>query len=139
MSEQENVILAKQVYAAFNAGNISALLDMHAEDATWTYPEVENAAYTGPRKGRSQIGEFFHAMGGAEHVLGFTQDDFIAQGNNVVVRGRYDARVGATDRTFSTDYVHILTIGNGKIQTFAAYFDTAVVADAHRQSTGAGA
>ena len=138
MSEQENVELVKKVYADFNEGNIAAVLDAFAEDADWAVPSIEGAPHTGPRKGRAQIGEYFEALAGAEEILEFTQDDFIAQRNKVVVTGRYKVRIKATDRTVDSTYVHIFTISDRKLQQFVEYTDTAVIAGAYRQSAGAG-
>ncbi len=143
MSAQDNVELVKKAYTAFNSGAIELLLDLYAEDADWVLPSIEDAQegvpYTGSRKGRAQMGEFLVALANAEEVLDFTQQDFIAQGNKVAVRGRYKARIRATSRTLDTAYVHLFTITNGKIQEFESYFDTAAVAEGYRQSTGAGA
>ena len=101
MSAQDNVELVKKAYTAFNSGDIELLLDMYAEDADWVLPSIEDAPegvpYTGSRKGRAQMGEFLVALANAEEVLDFTQQDFIAQGNKVAVRGRYKARIVGAD------------------------------------------
>ena len=140
---QDIIDLVKKAYKAFNRGDIESLLDMFSDDADCLLPELEDvpegAPYTGSRKGRVQIGEFFVALANAEEVLDFTKRDFIAQGNKVAVKGRYKARIRATSRTLDTAYFHLFTITNGKIQQFESYFDTAAVAKGYRRSSGAGA
>lgn len=137
MSAQENVDLVKQGYAAFNIGNIEGVLSLFAEDIEWTVPSAEGVPFGGTYKGRGQVGEFFKTLATAEDILDFTQDNFIAQDDKVVVTGRSKARVKSTGRTFETAYVHIFTVSGSKVQEFREHFDTAAVANAYRQSAGA--
>lgn len=137
MSAQENVDLVKQGYAAFNIGNIEGLLSLFAEDIEWTLPSVEGVPFGGTYKGRGQVAEFFKTLTTAEDILEFTQENFIAQDDKVVVTGRSKARAKSTGRTLETAYVHIFTVSGGKVQKFIEYFDTAAIANAYRQSAGA--
>ena len=137
MSEQANVELVKSIYANFKEGNITGLLDAFAEDAEWSVPTVKGTPWA-PLKGRVQMQEFFQGLEDAEEALEFTQDSFIAQGDKVVVEGRYRARVKATERIMETSYVNAMTIRDGKIQRLADYFDTAAVGEAYRKGASAG-
>jgi ketosteroid isomerase-like protein len=137
MSAQENVELARQSYDVFARGDIPALLDMYTEDADWIFPPIEGVRHSGNRQGRNGVAEFFRIHAEDEEVLAFTQDTFIAQGNQVAVEGRYEARSRATGRGYGTDFAHLLTISNGKIREIRLYLDTAAVADAHRRGGSA--
>ena len=139
MSEQENIALVKQAYVAFNEGDIDSLLGMFTDDADWEYPSVDGVPHGGSRKGRGQIGEFFQTLASAEDVLELAQHDFIAQGNKVAVTIFYKTRIKATDRPFESEGVNIWTVGNGKFEKLAVYFDTAGYAEAYRQGARAGA
>lgn len=139
MSEKENVELAKQGYAAFGSGDIEKLVSLLAEDIEWTMPSIEGAPFGGTFRGRNQVAEFFGSLSAAEDIQEFTQVDYIAQNDKVVVTGRSKAVVRATGRMFELEYVHLFTISGGKVQRFVEYFDTAAAADAYRQGTSAGA
>ena len=139
MSEQANVELAKQTYSAFSRGDISALLDMCSEDVEWVYPSIDGVPYAGGRRGRNEIAGFFSIQGNVEEVLEFTQNTFNAQGERVAVVGRYEARCKATGRSYRSDFVHVLTVSDGKIQKIAFYFDTAATEAAYVRSASAGA
>ena len=76
---------------------------MFADDADWAYPSVDGVPHGGSRKGHGQIGEFFQTLASSEEVLEFAQQDFIAQGNKVVVTGRYKTRIKATDLVVDVD------------------------------------
>ena len=139
MSEQENVEVVKQGYAAFGSGDMEKLLSMYAEDIEWTIPSIEGAPFGGTLRGRGQVAKFFVSLSEAEDIQEFTQEDYIAQNDRVVVTGRSKAVVKATGRTLELEYVHLFTISGGKVQRFVEFFDTAAAADAYRQGTSAGA
>ena len=102
------------------------------------YPSIEGVPHAGSRSGRRQIEDFFQTLSSGDEILEFTQHDFIAQGDKVVVPSRYRARIRSTGRQYETDIVNIWTIGNRKIQKVAIYLDTAGYASAYRQSASAG-
>ena len=126
------VDLLKKAYDAFAQGNIEELLSFYADDAEWVYPEIEGVPQTGRRQGRDEIAQFFGKLGEVEEVLDFQQNQFIGEGDNVVVLGTYKAKAKATGRTWKTDYVHVATVSGGKIQSFKIFADTAAAAAAYR-------
>ncbi len=139
MSAQENIELAKKAYAAFGSGDMETLLGLFADDIVWTTPSAEGMPFGGVSRGRDQVAAFFQALVEAEDIQDFTQEDFIAQDDKVVVLGRSKAGVRATGRTIEMGYVHVLTVSGGQVQRFVEYFDTAAAVQGYRQSTGTGA
>jgi uncharacterized protein len=139
MSVQDNVDLVKKGYAAFGRGDIEALLGLFAEDIEWTVPATPGAPFGGTMKGREAVGSFFKSLAEAEDFQEFTEEDYIAQDDRVVVKGRSKAVVRATGRTLALEWVHLFTVKGGKVQKFVEFFDTAAASDAYRQGTGRGA
>ena len=133
MSEKENLETVREAYAAFRRGDLEAFVAFLADDVDWVMPEVPGIPFTGNCRGRTQVEEFFRALAEAEDVIEFTQDRFVVTGDRVAVTGRYRVRVRATHRTVETRYAHFFTVVDGKIHAFEEYYDTAAVADAHRQ------
>lgn len=132
MSEHENIEIVRKGYEAFRKGDVDGLIGLLAEDVEWITPEVPDRSFTGTCRGRSQVREFFEAMGAAEETLELTQDEFITTGHRVVVTGRYGARVRSTRRTFETPYAHVFTVIDGQVRSFQEYYDTATVGEAYR-------
>ena len=139
MSEKENLETVKAAYRAFGAGDIDAMLQLLGNDVEWVMPEVPGIGFTGSYRGRTQVGEFFRTLAGAEDTLEFTQDQFIVTGSQVGVTGRYKARVKATGKTVETPYAHFFTVVDGRIYAFQEYYDTAAVAEAYRTTHSASA
>ena len=136
MSEQ-NKSIVNQAYTNFKTGNIEALLNLFADDITWTLPEMEGVPFAGARTGRASVGEFFQKVGAAQDSLSFEPRELIAEGDRVIALGSYTWRVKANHREFQSDFAHAWTIGDGKATDFREYMDTAACIAAHQQAMSA--
>jgi ketosteroid isomerase-like protein len=132
MSESQNVELMKAAYAAFDRGDIAALLEMNAPDVEWNWPAVKEIPQSGPRKGRAQVAQFFETLLAVEDPVSLERREFTAQGDRVVVLGSYTARAKATGRTWESEFVHVWTIRNGQIGRLDIQYNTAAAVDAYR-------
>ncbi|MDQ3713520.1 MAG: nuclear transport factor 2 family protein [Acidobacteriota bacterium] len=137
MSETNNTQIVQEGYAKFGSGDIEGLLNLFSDDIDWTTPTVEGAPFTGTRNGREEVGEFFAQLNEAEEFSNFEPQEFIAQGDKVVVLGRSSGTVKATGRTIETEWVHIFTVKDGKITGFKEFFDTAAAERAYQKATTA--
>ena len=84
MGAKENADLVRRGYEAFSAGDMTALTDLFAEDATWFVPG--NGSLSGTKQGRDAIFGFFgdtmslsggtfkiavqDGVGGDQHTIG---------------------------------------------------------------------
>lgn len=133
MSERENVKTVQDAYAAFSRGDINAILEQLAEDVSWTVPGPGDIVpFAGRYEGREGVGRFFAALDGAESVERFEPQEFIAQGDKVVVVGNYAARVRANGQADEIEFVHIFTVRDGRVTNFRQYNDTAPSIAAYR-------
>ena len=60
----------------------------------------------------------------------FEPRQFFAAADNVIVFGRTQARVKITGRKFDSEWVHIFTFKDGKLERFQEFYDTAVIVEA---------
>src|SRR5207247_9133202 len=137
MSEEENTALVEDAYNNFKDRNISALLQQMSENVTWQLPEVPGVPLAGKRNGREAVREFFAIVARDQDVLDFEPREAVAQGDKVISLGDYRWRVKETGREFASDFIHVFTVGNGKIIGFREHFDTAVVAAAYQKAMNA--
>lgn len=136
MSEQNRSVV-EQAYNNFKTGNIKALLNLLADDISWTLPEMEGVPFAGKRTGRASVGEFFATVGASQEVLRFEPRELIAEGDKVVALGSYEWRVTANGREFGGDFAHAWTIRDGKIIVFHEYTDTGACIAAHQKAMSA--
>ena len=140
MDAQQNVRIAQQVYErspgsrrSTSDDEMASLLRLYSEDVDWRVPEMEHVRFAGRRRGRDGVREFFSTVADELEMLDFEAQDFIAQGEKVVVLGRYSWRVKATGKEFSSEWAHVYTIRGGEIAAFSEYMDTAAEVNAHQR------
>jgi uncharacterized protein len=131
MYEQENTRLVQQFYESQKAGDIESVLTSLARDIQWVLPEMENVPFAGKWQGREGVGQFFRKVSEVQDVVEFEPEEYITQGNKVVVLGRFTMRIKNTGRNVSSSWAHVWTLENGQITGFYEYVDTAVVSNAH--------
>ena len=132
MSEQDNTQLVQSMFDAFLKGDVPGVLDKLTEDVEWRLAGPTEVTYAGIRRGRDQVAQVFKVLGEASEFEQFELQDYIAQGDKVVVLGHERQRVKATGLTVENDFAMVFTIRDGKIARFRNYEDTAAVAAAHR-------
>jgi len=122
MSEQENLRIVQDGYAAFGRGDVAALLSMYADDIDWAMPGSPDVVpYAGPRHGLEQVAQFYATFPQTEEIEQMDLQDFIAQGDKVLVFGHYKGRVKATGRSYTKDFIHAVTLRDGKVTRFREY------------------
>jgi ketosteroid isomerase-like protein len=96
-------------------------------------PEVEGAPGRGTWRGPEQVGEFFRILSDTQEPRQIELREFVAQGDKVVVLGHYIWHVKATGKEWESDFVHALSVRDGKMTRFQEYTDTAAFGDAFRE------
>ena len=133
MSEQDNIRVVQEAYAAFQRGDIQGVLDRLTDDAEWVTPGPPDVLpHAGSRRGHNEVEAFFTALGESEEVEMFEPREFIAQGDRVVALVNYRTRVKSTGRTAEDELVHIFTLRDGRIARFREYYDTTRAVEAYR-------
>lgn len=137
MSEQANVQAVQEAYAAFKRGDIQTILDRLSKDVEWVAPGVGPVA--GTYHGPGEVTRFFQLVGEISDFSSFEPEEYIAQGDRVVVLGHYKATVRDTGRVYDCDWAMAFAFRDGKISKFQEYTDTAALAAALQSASAAGA
>ena len=124
-----DIIMA--LYAGFASGDIEAVLALMADDIVWH--EAENNKWA---DGNPYIGPQAVAAG----VFGRVPEEYdsfavevgpvVAEGDTVVMQGRYRAKVKASGAEIAPQVVHWWTVKDGKIASFQQHVDTFALAKA---------
>lgn len=121
-SEQENLRIVQEGYAAFGRGDVAAGLSNYAGDIDWAMPGAPDLVpYAGQRHGREQVAEFYTTFSQTEEVEHMELQDFITQADRVLVFGHYKGRVKSTGRSYTKDFIHTVTLRDGKVTKFREY------------------
>ena len=136
MSEEENVRVVQQMFAAIEQGNIPVALNILAEDVDWQSPvtrtKPREISWAKPRHGREEIAKFFKELSEKMQIERMEVLEFTAQGDRVVVEGKNRGTVKSTGHTYEHDWVMVFTVRGGKIVRHRHYYDTADILVAFR-------
>jgi hypothetical protein len=124
-AETPNVQLVKRAYAAFQKGDIDAVVDaMHpdiewheAEHSPWHAPDGHHGPTAVLANVLARIAEDFDRFEVVPHR-------FHDAGTTVMVEGRYRAHATATSDPLDAQVCHVWTIRGGKLAGFQQYTDT---------------
>ncbi|MES2732536.1 MAG: nuclear transport factor 2 family protein [Bacteroidota bacterium] len=81
--------------------------------------------YAGSFRGHQQVQQFFNKLNEALNFEQFEPRDYIAQGDKVAVLGHSRARIKSTGQMIENEWMHLLTLQDGKVTRFQAFNDTA--------------
>lgn len=102
-----NLQTVQEIYAAFGAGDVETILGKLADDVEWDADSATDLPLTKPRRGRSEVGEFFVATGAVEFTK-FAPTEFLASSDVVVALIDVEFTVKATGKKVSQlDEAHI--------------------------------
>ena len=112
------------LYAAFERGDIPALLGLIAEDIHWRAPE--NLPQGGDFDGRDGVGRFFQRLGESWEDVEVHVEDMVSGGDRVLVLARLRGRLRATGEQTGYSSVHAWTLRDGVPVRFDEYVDAPV-------------
>jgi uncharacterized protein len=117
--------VVQQGYGAFGRRDIPALLKLVADEVDWKEVCPASLPYSGLRRNPAEVAEFFAALNQVEDITVFEPREFIEAGENVTVLGYLEGSERDTKQKYQSEWVHVLTVRNGKITRWRGFFDTA--------------
>jgi ketosteroid isomerase-like protein len=129
----ENVRLVQQVYAAFARRDIPAILAVLSPDVVWGEPANPLNPAGGTRHGHAGFLEWAEIGRDAEEILALEPRRFLSDADSVAVAGYSKVRARSTGKVYETDFVHLVTLRDGKVTRFQEFFDTFAAAEAFRR------
>jgi uncharacterized protein len=132
MSEQDNVEVVKDLYAAFVKSDIPSILAALSPEARMHHAGSPETVPWGSRThaGPEEWGRFFSELNETLEPQGFEPEQYIAQGDRVVALGQYRFRVRATGRSFESYWAMAWTFRDGKPIEVRVFEDTEAQANA---------
>lgn len=128
MAEQKNIHIVQQLLAALRQGDIPGVLDKLADDVRWrAWGLVERLPDLETLYGKGQVAEFLAKLNSVWQFQEFEPQEFVAQGEQVLVLGQANQTSRSKDQPNRLDWVMVFRLYQGKI-IYYQYCDDAVVA-----------
>lgn len=113
--DNDALATVKRMFAAFDAGDLDALIETVHPDSRWVYfganPRLSNAEFSGHDRVRS----FFERILRRLDISSFAPREYVVQGNTVVVIGSETGTIKATGEAFHNEWVQKYVVENGLI------------------------
>ena len=126
-----NLATVRGIYDAFGKGDVSAILDVLADDVEWEAWEDNSAVKAGvpwmiPRHGKGEVVRFFETVGQME-IVDLQVLNMMEGGNQVAVEFVIEANLPAGGGGhYRDEEIHLWTFdGSGKVVRLRHYTDTA--------------
>lgn len=121
MSADGDVI--RQAYEGFARGDVQAVLDVLADDVSWTVPEL--VPQGGSATNKEEVGAFFQRLGELYEGLELDIHDLVDGDDRVAGVGvaRGNLREGGS---VEYGFVHVFDVSDGTVTRFREYVDRKV-------------
>lgn len=131
MNAEQALSLVQRAYRCFEAGDMSGLMALMAVDLDYFEPGPPGQIpWAGHFKGLEGFAQWMATN--QEHLEDsrIEADDFMADGNRVVMFGRVFATVKKTGKPFESHVAMAFTVEDGRLRTVRIYQDTASLLNA---------
>jgi ketosteroid isomerase-like protein len=123
--ESNPTSVVQRMFEAFGKGDIEGMKKTVSSDTVWTYAGPKALPYAGTYKGPEGVAAFVKNIFTSVDVLDFKVNEFINNGNTVVVTGSEKQKIKKTGRILEQKWVQIYKVNNGLIESMDEYADTA--------------
>jgi uncharacterized protein len=111
----------RRMFAAFGAGDLDALIETVHPESRWTYYGVNPRLSQATFSGRAEVRRFFERILERLEMTAFNTDEFIVQGDTVVIFGSESGTVRATGQAFRNEWAQKYVVRENQIVGMAEY------------------
>jgi len=125
-----NTDILREGYEAFGRGDLDGAVENFADDIRWENPEAPQLPNNGVTEGKDSVKELFANLFDFWESFSITPDEFIEDGDTVVVLSHSESKGKDTGKEVKLPWVHVWRFSDGKATEVQALTDTALAADA---------
>ena len=122
--------VTKAVFKHFGNGDIPAILSLLADDVVIEFYGPNVIPYAGHYEGNDHAANFFETVLASVDIHQFEPMEFLSDGNKVTVTGHLNLTAKSTGKTIDSDFVHVITVEEGKWVRFRDFMDTSQAVNA---------
>lgn len=121
MTQSDPVATVKRLFSAFEAGDLDALVETVHPESRWTYyganPRLGHAQF----EGQSAVRRFLERILRRLDISEFRSDEYIVQGDTVVIFGGEAGALRETGESFRNEWVQKYVVREGLVVEMAEY------------------
>ena len=120
----DDIEMLRRGYEAFGRGDIDGVAGDFTDDVEFVGP---NSRAGGPVQGKAAVAGLLTGMGERWEGLTWVPEEFIREGDVIVVLGQMEGTARATGTAARIPFAHVWRVSGGKVRHGRAYTDTAAV------------
>ncbi|OCJ02321.1 ketosteroid isomerase [Rhizobium sp. AC27/96] len=128
MSIERNIQTVKDFFTAIGRGDREALVALVTEDIEWIIPG-KDWPLAGTHRGHAGLAALLETASRSIETSTEPQE-FVAQGDRVLVVGVATGKIKATNKTFVDDWIFAITVRDDRLTSIREYVDTQALARA---------
>jgi ketosteroid isomerase-like protein len=132
-NQTKSIEVVKKVYELFSKRDINSIINLLSPQVEWGEPDNPFNPAGGTRYGHKGFLEWVNIGRESEEILELEPRKFLADDNTVAVVGYTKCLAKPTGKIYETDFVHLVTLNNGKIIWFQEFFDTYAAGEAFKK------
>lgn len=125
-----NLEVTQTIFTRFGEGNVPGILELLADDVVIEFYGPPVIPYAGTWRGRNEAQNFFETVLSSVKINQFDPEEFLVADDKVVVTGHLNLNALATGGEIDSDFVHVITLADGRWVRFRDFMNTAVAAAA---------
>lgn len=130
MTTNANIETTQNLFAAFGAHDIPAILGYLHDDIVIEFYGPEVIPYAGTYRGIAEAQRFFETVLSSIDINQFDAEEILSDADKVIVTGHLNLTTKSTGRVIDSDFVHVITLKDSKWLRFRDFMNTAVAVDA---------
>ncbi len=135
---QANVQQVQEVFARFGRGDVPAIVEMLDDEVVIDFYGPAVVPYAGHWAGKAKARKFFETVLANVEIHQFDPFEFIAERDKVVVFGHLRLTAKPTGGSIESDFVHVITVKDGKWTHFRDFMNSVVATAAFGGFQGTG-
>ena len=121
-----NVAITQEIFVRFGRGDVPAILELLSDDVLIEFYGPPVIPYANTFRGQAGARKFFETVLSSVDIHQFDAEEFIAERDKVIVTGHLRLTAKPTGGTIESDFVHVITMKDGKWTRFRDFMNTAV-------------
>ena len=123
--QQDNIAATQKLFEAFGTGDIPGILALCNDDIRIEfYGPADIIPYADMYDGMEAARRFFETVLSSVDIHVFEPQEFLADRDKVIVTGVLHLTAKSTGRDIRSDFVHVITMKDGKWQKFRDFMNT---------------
>ncbi len=118
-----DVEIAREMFAAWNAGNVGRMIDFWSEDGDWTWEDAPEIPGARVARGREQVEAHLREVISLIGEMEIEVEEFVELGAELLAVTHFNVRGAQSGVQLDTQAFHLVHFENGRVRRYRMFMD----------------